>query len=1718
MDTSIISPDPATKEEVTPQYDSSEEWEIGLGNLIIDLDADLEKDRQDVPSADSSPMRIGKMKIKRKVSSSKGDTAAASPRKDQAANNIDESTLPTATTTVPAHQASPERPVLKQDVVAKSRMVVQHKKDLNLKQDKTFINPTGNNASKGPVIVSLTSATTPTTLNTPNPTVLLNTSIASSTSATPLPPPLQQQPKHAENQNHSIAHSVAIAGSPMKMLTINAVKLPEIKDSDKKPSKMESRGAEEEVKVKEEVNVVVNKKKEEKEVKVETNSKKEGSHSGGAKKHGGKKGKNEKATTHSVAVDTCDMSTLTDPDCLGPCEPGTSVNLEGIVWHETDQGVLVVNVTWRNKTYVGTLLDCTKHDWAPPRFCDSPTSDMENRNAKTPGRPKRGRSSSSTTNSDLSNFTETRSSIHSKLRNSTTIKGRRGSGASNGSRTPPNAIDRNQGKRKIRPTDIDLSSGEDSNKAAKRMKTARNTPTPNSSEGATSPVFIECPEPNCNKKYKHINGLRYHQTHAHQDNPRPEAITPDESDNPESTKAVTDEVPDLNLSKEEKTQMASELPQGALPSTPCPPKVAASTADKSKDTKTSPSTSTTPTEKREESLPPCSPTGSTSTDSSCKDSITKDSTVKGKVDVARSPKGGQHKIPAEKSSPSKLLHGVSKSKDSVSAVKTKTDSHSNDKSNNKHKKAVTSLAATSNQKDMSVFDFNSTAEADDHSKKMNANIAEKPTGVSVIRSNPEQITIKTEPLSPPAVGVPKTPDMLKMPTTPQHSDDAQKHSKSKEKEKAKGGSEKKKSKQDKTVQKPKSARPIAPAPPHPQPPQLIAIPAIVATSSTTTPTPLTIPSVTTKPTGSSPSTGPALKPIQPKPSVADNSTVNTSIANLKDKKSKPKKKSKTDKEKHTSGTTPKEGTKVDSKDNVKPKEAKPKDSPPTSRPDQLTEASIAAALLENNILKQALTASGIGPEDAGRNSPYVAGSSSDNQAKGTDQPPKETPKELHSLIPSRLMANPTMPEMPKLIPTSSILNSANRPPHHGPMQPQQQQQPPPPPPTKPIIPSSPEAMKTEFQGLPPTTQTKSNTLPSEHPVPTLTVPQSTEDGRAGSPAYSDISDANDDPPIVAAKPREDRDPYAFHDTPISRAQQANKPVPEDLRRVEREQLAVPMFSPLTEVARERGVSNESLAKSLDTMRSTPTQSIKLETTREPIKEGPEAKKARKDTQSPSTDSTYRPQAQPGTVFGGQYSFVPGYVAMDPSYHQRLISTDPHYRQQHEQFIGEQRKRAEAERIEREKREQETSKDKPAESLEPRPIPKIKTEPVTPTKRDPICESKGMRPEKDHHHLKRKGEVSAEAIRGKQLDFNKPGSESPDLNATNGASKSTEGRTLQEQQREEMRLYSLYDTKQRELQRQEEEQRKVKEQEGRHRSESSESRKENRRTPDREHSRRASVSPRRDASKEQGSSATSSKVPTDEKKHRESPLGKSQSPHDKSRGPGPPSRRVLETYPAYLHQQGYVHTAFGPMPFDPNHPAYQAVNPMVAYPTYIPHELHYPPPAGPRVISPIWKSSEERGRYELERESRPTSPPSSSGSKSRDSSRERPTKALDVLQQHANQYFSSHKNERPTRSPEPERERRPSTSPHRAASPAGRKTPATPTTRAESPRYDATRRHGPPFPPGHLLHQHMHTHQHTHLGMGYPVLQPYDHYVLASHQQAAAAAAASGVNPYAVRRE
>ncbi|KAL3285896.1 hypothetical protein HHI36_000416 [Cryptolaemus montrouzieri] len=211
--------------------------------------------------------------------------------------------------------------------------------------------------------------------------------------------------------------------------------------------------------------------------------------------------------TSDVCVGTS-VGTITEPDCLGPCEPGTSVTLEGIVWHETESGVLVVNVTWRGKTYVGTLLDCTRHDWAPPRFCDSPTSDLDNRTPK-------GR--------------ETRSSVHSKLRNGG-LKGRRGAANGSGPSTAPSSPtpfvpprSEPSNKRKNRAEDESPQGQKDGKKTKVIIPPPIPPPviitttatTTTCSSPPPSPVLLECPEPNCSKKYKHINGLKYHQSHAH---------------------------------------------------------------------------------------------------------------------------------------------------------------------------------------------------------------------------------------------------------------------------------------------------------------------------------------------------------------------------------------------------------------------------------------------------------------------------------------------------------------------------------------------------------------------------------------------------------------------------------------------------------------------------------------------------------------------------------------------------------------------------------------------------------------------------------------------------------------------------------------------------------------------------------------------------------------------------------------------------------------------------------------------------------------------------------------------------------------------------------------------------------------------------------------------------------------------------------------------------
>ncbi|KAL0278404.1 UNVERIFIED_CONTAM: hypothetical protein PYX00_000233 [Menopon gallinae] len=478
--------DPRTAAATNFEYDDNE-WDIGIGDLIIDLDADIEKTNekaggpagggQMAQAAGKAKMAVEhsatvqdkglKMKIKRTKPGTKTSEAKHEIVKPGEQNG--------------AEAGSESKGKHPQGPNVTKRLSGGHRKDKAREKhcgDKALTKPSGtamveasvNSVSvNGVVRPGVTTATTSTTVNSPT--------APSQTAQQPRPVfPASQGPGPPSNP-------VPNTPGPPSVVPVPKLDPPKLVAATPAPSS--TSGSEERSSS---VSPPPTKR-----IKTTTPEAKE-------------------------MVDVCvgtSVGTITEPDCLGPCEPGTSVTLEGIVWHETEGGVLVVNVTWRGKTYVGTLLDCTRHDWAPPRFCDSPTSDLDARTPK--GRGKRGRNSNSTNSTgDLSNFTETRSSVHSKLRNGNAKGGRTGRG-----NTPASSSSGSNSTGSNSPTPF-VPPKQESGKKSRERDT---TPTPVSKKNKTplsapssppaSPVLLECPEPNCSKKYKHINGLKYHQSHAH---------------------------------------------------------------------------------------------------------------------------------------------------------------------------------------------------------------------------------------------------------------------------------------------------------------------------------------------------------------------------------------------------------------------------------------------------------------------------------------------------------------------------------------------------------------------------------------------------------------------------------------------------------------------------------------------------------------------------------------------------------------------------------------------------------------------------------------------------------------------------------------------------------------------------------------------------------------------------------------------------------------------------------------------------------------------------------------------------------------------------------------------------------------------------------------------------------------------------------------------------
>lgn len=166
-----------------------------------------------------------------------------------------------------------------------------------------------------------------------------------------------------------------------------------------------------------------------------------------------------------------------------------------------------------------------------PNGCESPVSDFETRTPKGRGGKRNCRNSvptseklpegrrlrkgrRGTVNSSSSNFTAPPSPAKSDVSSSSNMK----------RRTKPNDVDADKAK-KSRPCSI--------------VDTGADSPTPDG--------YIVCPEPNCQKKYKHMNGLRYHRTHAH----RKSSVTDDAKDDEDE-----DEDEEEKSDKKEKTPMS----------------------------------------------------------------------------------------------------------------------------------------------------------------------------------------------------------------------------------------------------------------------------------------------------------------------------------------------------------------------------------------------------------------------------------------------------------------------------------------------------------------------------------------------------------------------------------------------------------------------------------------------------------------------------------------------------------------------------------------------------------------------------------------------------------------------------------------------------------------------------------------------------------------------------------------------------------------------------------------------------------------------------------------------------------------------------------------------------------------------------------------------------------------------------------------------------------
>ncbi|CDS41859.1 zinc finger protein 609 [Echinococcus multilocularis] len=226
----------------------------------------------------------------------------------------------------------------------------------------------------------------------------------------------------------------------------------------------------------------------------------------GVDSYGGKK---------DVATSTVDSSTMTEPDLLGPCEPGSKIVLEGIVWLETP-GMMVVNAHWRGRAFLGTFLDASRNTLGP-----SCPDKMVSSLSMVKCKPNWGGPSSTSSGAYRSSTSGTNAASTSSgpIRTRSAIAAAEDSSMASRRRALPSSTSSGRGRRRRRgigmvtsssttslPTDgIDSSLGDQDDGAA-----VSNTlsDTPSTSDFA-------CPQMGCKKRFADIIGVRFHLDQCH---------------------------------------------------------------------------------------------------------------------------------------------------------------------------------------------------------------------------------------------------------------------------------------------------------------------------------------------------------------------------------------------------------------------------------------------------------------------------------------------------------------------------------------------------------------------------------------------------------------------------------------------------------------------------------------------------------------------------------------------------------------------------------------------------------------------------------------------------------------------------------------------------------------------------------------------------------------------------------------------------------------------------------------------------------------------------------------------------------------------------------------------------------------------------------------------------------------------------------------------------